>query len=568
MLKKLLLFFTLIVFLLPFKAFAEDSSTERIISFDSDITINQDSSISVKETIKYYFPAAKHGIFRPIPYRYKDSRNNQNFTTPVEILSVKKPDGSSWAYTKKDDGNSITLQIGYPDKTVQGNQTYIISYTVGGVINYFDDHDELYWNVTGNDWEVPISKVTALVGLPDGIDYTKLQLACYTGSTGSKEQNCTKTYKTGLARFSTENGPLTIVVGFNKGVVTQVARAYEQPSDFDKIWNKIHHESAWYLLIIPLALILLLIRYFRSGKDPFGRGTIAPEFEPPDNLLPAEMGTLIDEKADNSDISATIIDIAVRGFLKIREEKKEILGGKKFTLIKLKEADKNLVDFEKKILDGLFGTDKEVKLDKVYETFSEKAKEIKTDLYQSLIKKKYFLKDPNKSRMNYFWHGCILMVIAPMLFIFSVILSFSIFIAGIMAMGFIRSAPKKTREGVIIKEKSLGFKEFLYRAERYRIHWQEKEQIFEKYLSYAMIFGIAEVWAKNFKDINKEPPDWYEGNWTTFNAVYLATSLSSFNSVASTSYSPPSTSASSGGSGFGGGGSSGGGFGGGGGESW
>ena len=160
------------------------------------------------------------------------------------------------------------------------------------------------------------------------------------------------------------------------------------------------------------------------------------------------------------------------------------------------------------------------------------------------------------------------MFLSLMLFIFSIILAVSVFVSAIMILAFARSTPKKTREGVIAKEKSLGFKEFMYRAERYRVKWQEKEGIFEKYLPYAMIFGIAEVWAKNFKDIYKQPPDWYEGDWTTFSAVYLATSLNSFSNTASASYLPLSTTASSGGSGFGGGGSSGGGFGGGGGGSW
>lgn len=125
--------------------------------------------------------------------------------------------------------------------------------------------------------------------------------------------------------------------------------------------------------------------------------------------------------------------------------------------------------------------------------------------------------------------------------------------------------PKKTKEGVILKEKSLGLKEFLYRADRYKLKWQEKEEIFEKFLPYAMVFGVVDQWAKNFKNIYTDSPDWYVGNINTFSAIYIASEMSHFSSSASSSYSPP---ASSGSSGFGGGGSSGGGFGGGGGGSW
>lgn len=562
MFKKLILLFALFVLFLPIKSSAQET-TERIISFDSKITINTNSSIDVKETIEYYFPSSKHGIFRTIPYRYIDETNKQYFQTPITILSVTNDKNTPWQYSKSTDGNYLTLKIGDPNKTINGRQTYVISYNVLGVINYFDDHDELYWNVTGYDWEVPIGKVTTQVGLLEDIDYTKLQLACYTGATGSKEQNCTKSYETGKADFSAGQGPLTIVVGWNKGILTAVERQYDQPSDFDKLWNKIHYESAWFLLLPIIVLILLLIRYYRSGRDPFGRGTIAPEFEPPDGLKPAEMGTLIDEKADNQDISSTIIDLAVRGYLKIKEK------DKKYTLIKTKDANGQLQDFEKDIFKNIFNGASEVELKNIHETFADKIGNIKQDLYNRLVDvRQYFFKNPDKVRKKWYLGGCLVMFFSPVLFIFSIILATASFISGILVLAFGHSTPKKTREGVIAKEKSLGFKEFLYRAERYRVQWQEKERIFEKYLPYAMVFGITEVWAKNFQDIYKQPPDWYEGDWTTFNAVYLATSLNSFSNTASTAYSPPSTTASSGGSGFGGGGSSGGGMGGGGGGSW
>jgi len=568
MIKKLFLVSAGLLFiLLPMKVFAQQE--EQILSFDSAINLNKDSSIDVKETIKYYFPDARHGFYRYIPYYYHDDKTNQNFQTPIENIAVTDEKNQLYIFSTSKEGNSIKIKIGDPNQTITGEHTYIISYKVLGVINYFDDHDELYWNVTGNEWQVPIGKVTARIILPDGINYNSLQLACYTGATGSKEQNCQKSYETGRADFSAEEGPLTIVVGINKGILQVLPRQYEQPSAFSKIWDKIHYESIWFLLIPILVLIFLLIRYFRSGKDPQGRGTIAPEFEPPDGLLPGEMGTLIDEKTDRTDITATIIDLAVRGFLKIRERKAGIFGDKKYSLIKVKEADSNFQEYEKTIFKGIFAGKKEVDLEDIHETFAKKISDASEKLYQRLIERKYFLKNPDKTRRGSCLLGLgIALFSAFFLWIFSVLLAFSGFVSGILVMFFARSVPKKTREGVIIKEKSLGFKEFLFRAERYRVKWQEKENVFEKYLPYAMIFGIAGKWAKNFQDLYKKPPNWYEGDFTTFNTVVFASSLNSFGSTASSSYSPPSTSASSGGSGFGGGGSSGGGFGGGGGGSW
>ncbi|KKQ74675.1 MAG: hypothetical protein US94_C0001G0076 [Berkelbacteria bacterium GW2011_GWB1_38_5] len=563
MIKKILLLFGLFLMFVPSQSTAQES--EQILKFNSKIIINRDSSINVTETINYYFDSPKHGIIRNIPYRYYDSSKNQYFITPTQIDKIIDSQGKVIEYSQEDDGSYLKLKIGDPNLTVTKEKTYIITYKVAGIINYFSDHDELYWNATGNDWDVPINNVTIDVFLPEVIDYSKLQTACFTGESGGKESKCEKSVNTGKVGLSTVKGPLTIVIGFNKGIVTEITRQYEEPSTFEKVWGAVHHESGWYLLLPILVFILLLFRYLRTGRDPEGRGTIVPEFEPPEKLLPGEMGTLIDEQADRSDISATIIDLAVKGYLKIKEG-----SDKKYTLIKIKDAGKDFADYENTIFDGIFSGKKEVDLSDIHETFADKISKTSDQLYQHLVQKKYFIKNPDKVRSHSCWFGFAVMFFAPfLLFIFSFILAFAGFVSGILIMIFARSTPKKTREGVIVKEKSLGFKEFLYRAERYRLKWQEKENIFEKYLPYAMVFGIAEKWAENFKDIYKKPPDWYEGgNWTTFNTVVFASSLNSFSSSASVSYSPPSTSASSGSSGFGGGGSSGGGFGGGGGGSW
>lgn len=548
MIKKIIFIFFLVILLAPSVSLAQNE--EQIQSFEAEIKVNSDSTILVKEKIHYFFASPKHGISRHIPQRYLDKEKNKYFSTQIENIQVIDADNHPWSYSQSQDQNYLVLKIGDADKTVEGAQTYIISYQITGVLNYFSDHDELYWNVTGNDWEVPIGQVIAKVTLPENA--ANLKATCYTGAAGSLSQNCEAQTAKNIATYTTPTGPLTIVAGWDKGVVTTIERIYE---------ISLRHESPWFYLLTLFTFIFLLFLYFKNGRDPAGRGTIAPEFEPPDNLKPAQMGTLVDEKADNLDISATIIDLAVRGYLKIRHQ------DKKYTLIKTKEADGNLSDFEKDIFSAIFSGKKEVDLDEIYKDFSDLGK-IKDDLYQNLIDKKYFLKNPAKVRNYYFIFGFIVIFISGFFFWFSWNLVAAIVLSGIMILIFAFFMPKKTREGVIAKEKSLGFKEFLYRAERYRVRWQEKEEVFEKYLPYAMIFGIAEIWAKNFSSIYKNPPDWYEGNFTTFSAVVFAHEISSFSQTANSSFSPPATSASSGMSGFGGGGSSGGGFGGGGGGSW
>lgn len=561
MIKKLLFLFVLIIILIPQKSFAQ--STEQILSFSSNINLNSDASIDVREEIKYYFSSPRHGIYRYIPYHYKDENVNRFFKTPIQIISVKNLQGNDWPFEKSTNDTNVFLKIGDKNKTVEGEQTYIISYKVLGVINYFDTYDELYWNVTGNDFKdqsdniVPINKVSTTIILPEGINKDAVKLSCFTGDTGSKSQDCQKSFENGKASFSAETGPLTIVVGFNKGIVPVIKRDYDL---------SLRHESNWYWLILPLTLLLLLIRYFRSGRDTPGRGTIAPEFEPPNNLSPGEMGTLVDEKADNKDISAMIINLAVKGFLKIKEDTKN-----KYSIIKINNDYSSLDDIEKTIMTNLFSQGKIVKLSDLHENLGKEIDSIQSSLYDKMIDKKYFIKNPEKVRTNNCVLAVLFMILPWGLFWFSWNLVWVLFLSGILIALFTKSMPKKTREGAIVKEKSLGFREFLFRAERYRVKWQEKENIFEKYLPYAMVFGIADKWAENFKDLYKKQPDWYEGgNWTTFNTVVFVSSLNSFNNSTMSSFSPPvSTSASSGISGFSGsGGFSGGGFGGGGGGSW
>jgi len=542
MMKKIIFGLLFILLLFPYRASAQ--TTEEIKSFNDEIIVNSDSTVNFKETIKYYFSAAKHGIFRFIPYRYLDQTNNKNFQTSITDISVTDENNQAYQFTESKNGNFIELKIGDPDATITGEHTYVISYKVSGVINYFSDHDELFWNVTGDKWTVPINNVSAKVTLPNRA--SSIKQACYSGPTGSTETNCAYTNDNGI-NYKADTGPLTIVLGWNKGVVTEISRTYEK---------SYRHESGWFWLVLALVFIYLMIMYFKNGKDPFGRGTIAPEFEAPDGLLPAEVGTIIDEKIDNKDISATIIDLAVRGYLKI----KKLDSG--YTLTKVKDADNKLKEYETTLLNALFSGGKEADLSSMH--INDELRNVRKSIISDLMERKYFVRDPQKARNVYLIWGFVIILFGGVFFFLSWNLVFAIFFSGILFIIFSRFMPKKTKEGVIAKEKSLGLKEFLYRADRYKLKWEEKENIFEKFLPYAMVFGVADLWAKNFKNIYKNPPDWYDGNFTTFSAVIFANEMSNFSSTASSSYSPP---AASGSSGFGGG-YSGGGFGGGGGGSW
>ena len=253
MIKKIIVFLFLTILLIPSISLAQNE--EQIQSFETEIKVNSDSTINVKEKIHYFFASPKHGIQRHIPQRYLDKEKNKYFSTQIENIQVTDNNNRPWSYSQSQDQNYLVLKIGDADKTIDGAQTYIISYQVTGVLNYFSDHDELYWNVTGNDWEVPIGKVTAKVTLPEKT--TNLKATCYTGAAGNTSQNCEAQTAKNMATYTAPTGPLTIVAGWDKGAVTPIERTYE---------ISLRYESGWFWLLALLTLIFLLFNnYFNPA---------------------------------------------------------------------------------------------------------------------------------------------------------------------------------------------------------------------------------------------------------------------------------------------------------------
>jgi len=559
------LFLALPVFAQPF--------SEQITDYRVKIQIEKNSSIKVKENIEYYFPEAKHGIYRYLPYNYEDKQNKRYLNLDYEFLGILM-DNQPIEYQKsKKEGNWL-LKIGDPGKTVTGSHLYTINYEVQYTLNYFSDHDELYWNVTGSDWEVAIKQVEAEVVLPENIATEVLQTQCYTSS--SYCQCATTKDKTKITFKS--NSPITVVVGWPKGITEEVKKPYHRLLPF------IHYrvESAWFLLFPLIFLIYFVWFFLKKGRDPRGRGTIAPEFEIPDDLPPAEMGTVLDEVASNREVTATLIDLAVKGYLEIKDLGEKGFFKKRDFLFKRTDKDETeLKEYEKKILKAIFLDTKEIKLSdlktKHNSEISESLDEAKKNMYETAFSNGWFTAMPTKIRTSYFGCGCGLGIFALVILIlsaamnkFSMILGLDFVIIGLVVAAFAWFMPQKTKKGVLIKERILGFKMYMEKAEIYRSQWQEKENILEKFLSYAILFGVTGQWLKALKNIGLPVEKTFE-NATFYTGAYafsdLSSSLDSLGTNVNAAMGSVSSSAASGGSGFSGGGF-GGGFGGGGGGSW
>src|SRR3990167_1655190 len=230
-----LLLSLLFLFIFPTKLFAQENWT--ISSFDSEIVVLADGKVAITETIEADFGSLqKHGIFRDVPFVYENQDRSKRYTA-IEVSSVKS-NGSSVPYEVYKEGSFFRIKIGDPGKTVSGRQVYKIAYFATGVLNSFDGYDELYWNVTGTNWQVPITNVQAMITLPKP---SITQLTCYEGLFGSKDPCQSKQISQSQAFFTAsrslnENENLSVVVGYTKGLVPVITVAPPK-SIFDDLFN-------------------------------------------------------------------------------------------------------------------------------------------------------------------------------------------------------------------------------------------------------------------------------------------------------------------------------------------
>jgi len=561
-------------------------AVEKIDSFNSYLLVNNDGSVNVTEEISYNFGSdERHGIYRDIPIKYETEEGI--YILDIEVLGVTDPMYGSYKYEVSSSKSYIRIKIGDANTYVTGEKLYNIRYIIKKVIKPFDDHDELYWNVTGNGWEVPIDKVKATVVLSTGLNAHDIKTTCFSGTEGSsnnclnQEQIYNRLGKVDTVIFRHDNlvayEGLTIVAGIPKGIIPTEAliMPYWISLGFKDIISLLFK-----LFLLPILVFMILFRrWWKHGRDPKGRGTIVTQFDAPKNMSPIEVGLVVDNVAHKHDISAQIVDLAVRGFLKINRvtKGKKILRTKDYTLEKLKPIEEltNVVD--KEIMKGFFEKGDKVELSSLKNKFYKTLQAVSDEVYNQAVADGYFTKNPSKLRNKYIAVGLILVffgiwvVAITKWFMIGPSIIFNFVLVGITVAVFGLVMPARTKEGVLAREHILGLKSYLQVAEKDRLKFHnapdKNPKTFEKFLPFAMVLGVEKEWAKQFEGIYNTNPSWYsDPSMGNFSAVVLASGLNNFGNMAQTTLSSKPSS-SGGGSGFSGG-SSGGGFGGGGGGSW
>jgi uncharacterized membrane protein len=548
----------------------------RIENFHSETLVMPDGVIDVTETIQAHFIGGPwHGLYRTIPVEYVTPQG-LNYTLFLDVKRVTDASGRALKYESSHERHYRKLKIYVPNAD-NTTQNISIEYSVSDALRFFDDHDELYWNVTGDEWDIPIQAASARIILPEGT--TNIRANVFTGAYRSRAQNAdVEVVGNGVEVHTREplrlHEGLTVAVAFDKGFV-------QEPTPASRL--ALFLRSNWPLGIPFAAFVVMLYLWWTRGRDP-RLHPISAQYEPPNQLTPGEVGTLVDNSADMRDITASIVDLAVRGYIVIEEHQKDRMLGlmhdKDYNFIVQKDRGEwsKLKPHEQTLLEGLFtaGTVGEsVPMSSLENHFYTNLPTIKSDIFSSLVADGYYTTRPDSVRSAYIGAGVIVGFLivfggvkiasnqgtAPLAFIIAGILTGAV----VCAIGWFM--PAHTEQGTRALEGVLGFEDFLVHVESDRFNRMIKTpEMFEKFLPFAMALGVEKNWSRAFQGILTQPPQWYRGSsyGPNFYPMMFTNDMSSMSSRASSVMA--SAPRSSGGSGFsGGGGSSGGGFGGGGG---
>lgn len=584
---------------------ASAADPESIVSYDTRIEIGADGSLRVTETISYDFGSNdRHGIYRRIPtrYRYDDTRDRVYLIDDVQA----RLDSTATSVEQDDDGGYDVLKIGYPDRTVTGRHTYRIEYTVRGALNRFDTHDELYWNAVGTEWSVPIALATATVVGPAPIQ----RVECFAGASGSQLGCGQKSIVDGVATFREEQlGPgkaLTVVAALPRGVIAEVAPIVRPRHDLTAAFHATPTTVGGAVVLALLGGVVALVLAWRTGRDRrfvgllpglspdrgeaaaeerkplLGKPLLSVEFGAPEKIRPGQVGTLVDERANVVDIAATIVDLAVRRYLHIREIRpKGKAAVQDWELTKLRKGNPSFLRYEKTLFYALFGERDKVRLSELRTRFGAELRRIQGQLYEDIVRRGWYRESPEQTRRSArrlavrILVGAIAVTVGLAIFTHVALLGVGLVVGSLAFLTTSRLHPARTGRGSAMLERIRGLRHYIETVEADQIPFQERARIFSEFLPYAMVFGLAEHWTNVFADLGGDPEEllyWYHGR-DGMDLAGLVPGLRSFTvytvgSVALASNSlPMSTPSTAGLSGFSGG-YSGGGAGGGGGGSW
>lgn len=568
---------------------------EAVVAYDIGMEVISDGDVVVSERLDYQFPGQRHGIFRTIANRQRcDDRYDRVY--PLTSVAAESPTGAPAGVAVEDVDGGVALRIGDPDRYVRGRHTYVLDYELAGVLTGFEDRVELYWNVVGDGWQVPLNVVEVAVGAP----VAPLAVDCFSGPVGSDER-CDAVAVDGTTATFGESvilpgEAMTVVVAYPPEAFDLRAPLLEERWSLARAFEASPAAVGGAVALVVAGLGGVVLLAWRTGRDhqlagshvdaafapadvegvlvPLFDQTATPvEFAPPDRLRPAQLSVVLDESVGPRDVAATIVDLAVRGALRIVEtgEGKDVgyrlewLGGHRGELLA----------YEQHLVSELFGGKDHVDLDELDQQFASEQRQVVAMIYDDAVAHGWFPARPDKVRARWRGIGVLALLVSGGALVALAAwtnlawLGVGPVLASLLLVTLAGRMPRRTPAGTGVLRRTVGFRHFIEDSEAPRARWAEQRSIFTDYLPYAIVFGCADRWARTFEPLGAEAvavgAGWYVGTGV-LSVDRLTSATSSFAATAATTLS--STPPSSGGSGFSGGGFSGGGGGGGGGGSW
>ncbi len=571
---------------------------EAVTSFYSRIVINQNTSLTITEQIDYTTEFEKHGIYRYIPVSY--NKDGQKEILQISDVTVSDLNGDKIPFTKTSDGVFLTLKIGDSDSTFSGEKTYVIEYTVERGINQFSDHNELYWDITGEGWQFPVLESSATI-VSQSADI--LEADCFSGIVGNDDGLCNFELGKNQATFEYAQA---ISYGDNMTVVLKLPKvsALQFPTPTELRLLYIKHN--WPLFLLPFPILIMFLWWYKKGRDHeflsqnvFDLEGSSPTklrsvfklkyrepmvYEPLKSLTPGEAGSVLDEKVDVQDIVAEILELARKKYLKIEVSEKKVLFSttREYEFTKLsdivdqtgkqnKKQIQELTEVQSYLFAELFKTGDTVKLSSLKGTFYTVIAQAKTKLEASLVTKNVYTDNPMKVRgigMLFFFIllGGVFAILIQTLIPLGIVWPIAILVLQLpLGLVLAYNLPQKTAVGTNLWLQARGLRATIKRG-AWREKIKEKNLFIEEVLPFAVAFGVVDQLAKDMDELKLQPPSYM--NSAHLNAWTMSQFVGGFSKEVGSSLAyNPSSSGSSGGSGFSGG-SSGGGGGGGGGGSW
>jgi uncharacterized membrane protein YgcG len=525
----------------------------------------------VREAITVDFRGAHQGFFRTIPVRYE--RRGLEFALRVDDVHVFDENVAALRTEVSRPGRAIRIKAWVPG-AVDATRTVIITYRVRRALIDVDGHEELYWNVTGTEWDVPIRQAEAIVSSPADIPLDRIRSIAYTGPRGASGADYTEERADAFLTFRTTRPlrpreGLTIAVGWPPGAI-------RGPSALRHAWWWLGDNWPLGLPLLTLGGVLLVWR--RYGRDPGGPSTVKPEYAPPEGMLPAAGGALATERAEPRDFVATLVDLAVRGYMRIEEVEPDF-GESDFIFHRLKPIsdDPALKPIEIHVLGRLFGSDWGLstrRLSEVKRDYDNVFPLVRDEIYRMMVREGLFPSSPERVRALWLFAG--IAIAGAAIFIVTgfadwfgtapMSLGIGVGASGLIVLGFSPLMPRKTWRGAQAVARVRGFREFLERTSKDELRRLPPDTM-HKWLAWAIALGVSERWIHSFDGLTVSEPAWYTAR-DGFNLGSFDRSLGRFSAGTEQAILTSRRGGDgswSGGGGFSGGGSSGGGMGGGGG---